>query len=292
VRRCLACSQTFAGEDWTCPRCGWAPVRRDGVLAFAPELADGVEGEGGFERDAFEILSRLEEESFWFQARNALILWALDSHTPGAASLLEVGCGTGFVLQAIGRARPGMRLMGSELFTDGLRHAARRVPDAELMQMDARQIPFEDEFDALGAFDVLEHIDDDRGALAACRRALRPGGALFLTVPQHPRLWSSADDYAHHLRRYTRGELVAKLASAGLEPVRVTSFVTLLLPLMVVSRLTERRARATYDPVLEHERSSKLRRPLEAVMRAESALIRRGVSFPAGGSLLAVARRG
>jgi SAM-dependent methyltransferase len=261
------------------------------VPAFAPELVEGVGDEGGFEAEAFARLVRLEEGSFWFQSRNALILWALETYAPGARSFLEIGCGTGFVLAAIAGAHPELRLTGSELFSAGLRHTAQRLPDAELVQMDARRIPYEDEFDAIGAFDVLEHVDDDERVLAECHRALRPDGRLLVTVPQHPRLWSGADDYAHHVRRYTRRELVAKFDRAGLEPLRVTSFVSVLLPLMAASRVLERRSRGSYDPAAEHERSARLRRPLAAAMLAEAALIRRGLSFPAGGSLLAVAMR-
>jgi SAM-dependent methyltransferase len=291
VRRCLECGHAFEAEGWTCPRCGWTAARRDGLVAFAPELVEGVGDQGGFEAEAFDRLVALEEGSFWFQARNALIVWALGRYAPQARSFLEIGCGTGFVLAAIARARPEVELTGSELFTAGLRHAQQRVPGAELVQMDARRIPYEGEFDAIGGFDVLEHVDDDELVLAECHRALRPDGTLLVTVPQHPSLWSAADDYAHHVRRYTRRELVAKLRAARLEPVRVTSFVSLLLPLMAVSRLVERRSGADYDPSAEHARSARLRRPLAAVMRAEGALIRRGVSLPAGGSLLAVAVR-
>ena len=246
---------------------------------------------GGFEPEAFASLARLEEGSFWFQARNELIVWALSTYVPTASSFLEVGCGTGFVLRAIASARPGIRLTGSELFAEGLEHAAKRVPEATLVQLDARAMPFEEEFDAVGAFDVLEHVDDDGAALDGCRRALRRGGTLLATVPQHPWLWSGADDYAHHVRRYRRRELAAKLRGAGLEPIRMTSFVSLLLPLMAASRIAEQRSRRPYDPVGEHERSAGLRRPLQAVMRLEAALIHRGASLPAGGSLLAVAVR-
>jgi SAM-dependent methyltransferase len=291
VRRCLACAEPFDGDAWTCPRCGWTPSHNEGLLAFAPELAEGVGDEGGFEMEAFETLVRLEEGSFWFQARNHLILWALQAYAPEARSLLEIGCGTGFVLAAVARARPELRLTGSELFSAGLLHAARRLPGAELVQMDARRIPYQEEFDAVGAFDVLEHVDEDGAVLAGCHRALRPGGTLLVTVPQHPRLWSAADDYAHHVRRYTRRGLLARLRGTGFRPVRITSFVTFLLPLMALSRWSERRSARAYDPVVEHRRSSILRRPAGAVMRAERGLIRWGASLPAGGSLLAVARR-
>jgi SAM-dependent methyltransferase len=246
---------------------------------------------GGFDPGSFEHLAALEEGSFWFRGRNEIILWALDRYAPDAASMLELGCGTGFVLDGVHRARPQMRLVGSELFEEGLVHARRRLPDVELVQLDARQMPYRDEFDVIGAFDVLEHIDDDQGVLTGCVQALRPGGTLVISVPQHPWMWSPADDYAHHVRRYTRRELRRKLAAAGLDVLRMTSFVTILLPAMAVSRVLQRGDAEAYDPVGEHERAARLRRPLEATLRAERALIRRGISLPAGGSLLAIARQ-
>jgi SAM-dependent methyltransferase len=245
---------------------------------------------GGFDPESFEILAALEEGSFWFRGRNDILLWALDRYAPGAASMLEIGAGTGYVLEGVHRAHPGMRLVGSELFEEGLVHARRRLPDLELVQLDARQMPYEREFDVVGAFDVLEHVDDDRGVMAGARRALRPGGTFLITVPQHPWLWSPADDYAHHVRRYTRRELRDKLRAAGFEIARLTSFVSILLPAMLASRALQRGKAQDYDPRIEHEQAARLRRPLEATLRAEHALIRRGVSLPVGGSLLAVAR--
>ena len=114
---------------------------------------------------------------------------------------------------------------------------------------------------------------------------------MLVTVPQHPWLWSKADDYAHHVRRYTRRELGSKLEKAGFELRHVTSFVSLLLPAMGLSRVRERRSGGAYDPVAEHKQSERIRRPLAAVMSVERALIERGLSLPAGGSLLAVAQR-
>jgi SAM-dependent methyltransferase len=158
------------------------------------------------------------------------------------------------------------------------------------MQMDARRIPYADEFDVIGAFDVLEHIAEDETVLAQLHRALKPGGGLLITVPQHPRLWSSADQFACHVRRYTASEIHSKVEQAGFEIVRSTSFVSLLLPAMLASR---RRGRDSggFDPRDEFRIGRAANRALEEIMRIERLLIRMGVSFPVGGSRLIVTRR-
>ncbi len=244
----------------------------------------------GFKPEYFATLAQLESRNFWFRGRNALIVWALGRYAPGMRSFLEVGCGTGYVLAGIANAFPDVRLAGSELFADGLAFAAQRVPRASFLCLDARRIPYRNEFDAIGAFDVIEHIADDEAALRAMARALRPGGVLLVTVPQHPWLWSASDDYARHVRRYAARDLHAKLADAGLRVLRSTSFVSLLLPAMVASRRRTRVGRA-FDPVDELRIGPVMNGILGAVLRVEVALIRAGVSWPFGGSRLVVAAR-
>jgi SAM-dependent methyltransferase len=246
----------------------------------------------GFDERFFADLVRLEEQSFWFRSRNELIAWAIDTCFPQATSMLEVGCGTGFVLQDVRRRRPRMRLAGGDPFASGVALARRRLPGVPIYLMDGRRVPFRDEFDLVGAFDVLEHIAEDDRALAEARAALRPGGGLVVTVPQHPWLWSAADESAHHVRRYTRRGLLAALREAGFEPLRVTSFVSLPLPLLAGSRMLHRRGSADFDPLRELRLPVVVDRTLRGVLALERLAVRHGVSFPAGGSLLAVARRG
>lgn len=259
----------------------------NGMVRFAPEHAHA---DHSFEARSFARLASLEADSFWFRSRNRLILEAIHRHAPSATSFLEVGCGTGFVLKGMHERFPAVRLVGGELLEEGLEIAQTRVPQTEFFQMDARHIPFDAEFDVAGAFDVVEHIDEDEEVLAQLRQAVKPGGIVLVTVPQHAWLWSVADDYAHHRRRYSRRDLLAKMERAGLEISSVTSFVTVLLPAMAVFRLLQWR-RKTYEPGGDLRVSVRARRPLEAAMRLEEALIGRGFSLPAGGSLLAVARR-
>src|SRR5262249_36541277 len=203
---------------------------------------------------------------------------------------LEVGCGTGFVLDGIRSGGLPFRVAGTDLFPAGLEVARRRLPGTPLLQLDARHMPFTGVFDVIAALDVLEHIDEDTLVLEQIVGALRPGGGLVLTVPQHPWLWSGADDVAHHERRYTRRELVSKVETAGMRIVRVTSFVSLLLPLLVLSRIRGRRGDA-YELERELALPPALDRAFERVLAAERRLIAAGLSFPAGGSLLLVARK-
>ena len=262
----------------------------DGFTAFAPALAST---DAGFREEYFGALAELEAGSFWFRARSALIIWAMQRYLPETRSFLEIGCGTGFVLRGVRNAFPGAELSGSEIFTTGLGFAAERVPSARFYQMDARSIPFRDEFDAIGAFDVIEHIGEDETVIAEVAKALRPGGGFVVTVPQHPALWSRQDEHAEHVRRYTAAELRRKVEAAGFEVVRMTSFVSLLLPVMFASRRLMRaeRAASEFDAIDAVRLPRPVNAVLEAVMSVERALIRRGLSFSAGGSLLLVARQ-
>lgn len=259
-----------------------------GFPALAPELASGG---AGFKPEAFAELAALEADNFWFRARNRLIIWALRRHFPQMQRYMEIGCGTGFVLSGVAHAYPQARLTGSEVFSVGLPHAARRVENVELLQMDARRIPYVDEFDVIGAFDVLEHIEEDEAVLGEMWRALRPGGGIVITVPQHPWLWSRQDEYACHVRRYRSGELREKVRRAGFRVEMQTSFVSLLLPAMFASRLAQRNAPADSDPMAELRLPMLINRAFEGVMNVERQLIRFGMRFPAGGSLLLVARK-
>jgi SAM-dependent methyltransferase len=288
MKICIHCGHRFATADWACPVCQQTLPMVDGFVAFAPDLAHENDG---LQVESFARLAQLEAGNFWFRSRNWLLLWALRHYFPQTQRFLEIGCGTGFVLDGIRRATPQMILAGSEIFTQGLLFARQRLPEITFYQMDARQIPFEQEFDVIGAFDVLEHIQEDTAVLSQLFQATRPGGGIMLTVPQHPFLWSALDDYSMHKRRYTRGDLIAKVEQAGFTILRATSFVTFLLPLMVLSRLRKHSMQSNFDPAAEFRIGATLNRFLETILGCERLLIQRGISFPAGGSLLIVARR-
>lgn len=277
---------------WRCSSCGHALSRHEGFAQLAPDLD---ETDIGMSRDDFALLARVEDRHFWFVTRNELIGWLVSRFAGQARQAIEIGCGTGFVLNALKAALPEARIAGSELHSRALLTARKRHGHAvELFQMDARHSGLRNAIDLVGAFDVLEHIPEDEAVLREIGAMLRPGGRLIASVPQHPFMWSHADDLAHHQRRYRRGELANKARAAGLRPVYQTSFVVLAFPAMAAARLMARR----HDkPTSEdhHDREFRISPATNAVLgmaaRCEHGLRRFGVPMPFGGSQILVAER-
>jgi SAM-dependent methyltransferase len=271
-----------------CAACGFAVGSQDGIPLFAPELNETATG---YDPALFSVLARVDASHFWFVARNELIVGLCDRYFPAAKSFLEIGCGTGAVLRALSAARPWARLAGSDLHSTGLAIARRRLPAAvELVQMNAQAIPAVAAFDVIGAFDVLEHIVDDEAALRSLRDAAGRDGGVILAVPQHPWLWSRADEIGHHQRRYRRGELETKLGRNGFEVMFSTSFTAVLLPLMMASRLLSRSTGGDAGIQREFAISGRRNAVLTSLLRAEVRLTLAGVHWPAGGSRVVVAR--
>lgn len=296
--QCHAADTIHPGElswpaSWICGICGYS-LPRDGDIALAaPELADTI---SGFDPSDFDYLSVAELDHFWFTARRRLIVALANKYAPHARRFLELGCGTGNVISAISASRNWDRILGTEIHPKGLHLARLRLPaNVELMQLDARRLPFRESFDLAGAFDVLEHVAEDEEVMREIADGLVKGGVFLATVPQHPWLWSISDDIAHHERRYRRGELEKKLERAGFCIDFSTSYTAGLLPIMALSRILSRYTPVTSDSReiarQEFEISPLTNSLLTMIVTAEVAMTERGVRWPAGGSRVVVARK-
>jgi len=265
--------------------CGFSPEMKEGYRVFVTEGLSAP----AFDPLFFSGLAECENGHWWFQSRNHIILWALRRYFPQCKDFFEIGCGTGFVLQGIQRALPSLRLSGSDIFKEGLLFARRRLPDVSFYQIDASRIPFEEEFDVIGAFDILEHLQEDEEVLSQAFRAVRPGGGIILTVPQHPALWSKMDEYSFHKRRYTRKELIHKVEKAGFRDVKGTSFVLFLLPMMYLYRKISYHREVKSEGLQELRIRGPLNRIFLKIMEIENFAIRNSLFLPFGGSLLLTA---
>ena len=242
----------------------------------------------------------VEDRHFWFRARNSVITAAFEGVRAGldrGYRVLEVGCGTGNVLAALETSATGGSITGMDLELSGLLYAKHRVARAGLVAGDAAHPPFHIKFDVIGAFDVIEHIDDDVEVLRHLGRLLTPGGTLMLTVPASPALWSYFDVAALHRRRYRRADLREKLRSAGYSIEYLTPFMTALYPFICVGLrfMSLSRSQSRPDPAAMVEADLKVRplsgAALQFLLRQEVRAIRSRLTLPGGTSLLAVARR-
>ncbi len=264
----------------------------DGIKCYHPDCAESFDG---YPCSGFDTTDDVGQGSFWVASRIRLLKREIIRAVGGIDSpkFLEIGCGNGALLAALA-SEPGIGLLGSEISLRGLRSAREQCPSVELIQMNASAIPFADEFDTIGAFDVIEHIKDDMTVLHGICKALKPAGQLVLTVPQHQFMWSGLDEFVQHQRRYSRRDLLRKLESAGFQVTYVTSFVFMLFPLMLVSRLFDRRrntqiSAADFDKKVRF--SPLINRAFDFFMRIDELMIDHRWSLPWGGTLLVVARK-
>jgi len=285
---CPKCDKTAVDSNhFKCTVCQYEIPKKNGVPCFSPELSEHNQG---FDRRFFSELAKVEDGHFWFEGRNRVILSSMRRFFPRSGRFLEIGCGTGFVLRGIQRQFCQYQLTGSEIYTEGLKFASERLPQVQFIQFDAKRVPFISYFDGIGAFDVIEHIEEDEQVLKEIHKALKPEGAVILSVPQHMFLWSRVDEQAFHKRRYSKNELVEKVRRAGFDVVYATSFMSLLLPIMFVTRFSKRKKVA--DKMAEFTISRLSNRVFEWVLALECFLTSKGgISWPAGGSLVLVARK-
>lgn len=144
---------------------------------------------------------------------------------------MDAGCGDGRLAAAL----PQYRWCGVE--PDPTLREEAHARGVRVLPGCAEELPFPDgAFDAACLFDVLEHVEDDRAALAEARRVLKPGGLLFVSVPLHPELWSAHDEACGHFRRYRKGEVVGLAAPLGFAALERRHFVSLFLPLAWAAR--------------------------------------------------------
>jgi len=249
----------------------------------------------------FDRLAETEDRHFWFRSRNRLIkavITDLVKPLPRGYQVLEVGCGTGFVLRMLEQVCHEGQVTGVDLFEEGFAFARSRVR-CPLIKADIQNLPFDRPFELVGLFDVLEHIDDESAALRNLAARLAPGGSLVLTVPAHMSLWSHFDVYSQHYRRYSKKSLTKVLQGAGLKVRYMTQFMSALYPAMWLRRKLVADSQGIKDNP-EKTRAQSLKdlqvgdfsnAVFGALMAWEPLAVKWRLPIPLGTSILAVTER-
>jgi SAM-dependent methyltransferase len=232
---------------------------------------------------------RVEGRHWWYQGRRRVLERVLERlGLPEHARILDAGCGSGRNMVELARygVVTGVELSGTSV------ELARERGAGEVLEGSVMNMPFDEgAFDLTVSLDVIEHLQDDVGALRELRRVTKPGGALLVTVPAYQWLWSGHDVINHHHRRYSRRTLLAAAESGGWRLESSTHFNSLLLPAAILLRALERFKPSTTKSSLDlWIPPAPLNWALRQPLNLEAAVIGRGGSIPAGLSLLAVFR--
>ncbi len=173
-----------------------------------------------------EFCAAVEDKSFWFQHRN-MVIEKLVSRFTADSVLWDVGGGNGCVSKHLQNA--GIETVLVEPGREGVQNAAERQCASVLHgKFEELELP-SDSIAAVGIFDVLEHIEHIESLLLEFYRVLRPGGKVIVTVPACKALWSQADDFAGHFRRYSKKTLHEAFSHHGFSPLGSGYF---MLPLV------------------------------------------------------------
>ncbi len=223
---------------------------------------------------------------WWYVARADLLEAALREHVQDAGLVLDLGSADGPSAGWL-RAATG-RTVSLDIDPRGL--GAGGVCGSALA------LPFADgTFDAVTAFDVIEHCDPEATALAEVRRVLRPGGRFLMSVPAYTWAWSDFDVANGHHRRYTRPRAVAAVQRSGFMVDRATYGFASVFPMFAAERLARRvrrpRAGGAADIVALPQLPPRVNAALLRLARADRIALRRG-NLPFGSSVFLAATRG
>jgi len=275
-----------------CQNCLYSYPIVDGIPSFVDQNFEI----DSFDPSAFEFLFEMEQKHFWHIGRREIIFDVLKRNIPNLAKarMLEIGCGNGNVLAYL--KQNGINIEGGDIFLQALRFCQRRVGSEGLYQIDILALPFHNDFDIIGIFDVLEHIDNDEKALVEINQALKPRGSLILTVPAHKFLWSYFDVHSCHRRRYNKGELATKLEESGFIIKKISFYMFFLFPLLAVIRLISNMFHGKKDgkqnikPSLEARTIPIVNEVFLGLLKLEKQLAKY-LNLPFGASLLVLAEK-
>ena len=229
------------------------------------------------DRSVYQHMAAMDQRHWWYRARREVLAALIEREVrpPENARILEIGCGTGHNLAMLGQFGKVEALAEQRL--------GAKVMSAPLPEL--AEVP-KAAYDLVGAFDVIEHIDDDSAALASIAARLKPGGTFVMTVPAHQWMWTGHDVANHHKRRYSKAGLKRLVEGSPLKLEKLGYFNSLLFPLAILERLASK-ARRKDDAGLSIP-PGPLNGALEKAFAAERHLIGR-VPFTPGLSLFAVA---
>jgi 2-polyprenyl-3-methyl-5-hydroxy-6-metoxy-1,4-benzoquinol methylase len=243
----------------------------------------------------YEIMAEAGKKHFWFRIRQKIIenyFKSMMIDNTCQKSFLEVGVGVGVVSGNLKSRYNGISFYGIDIYREGLKYAQNDY-NLNVLAGDICQPPFKSQFDIVGLFDVIEHIENDDAFLVKTRELLRDKGIIFLTVPACMSLWSYFDEISEHKRRYNKDEIIRKLSKAGFDTINASYFMSLTFPIMYLSRTRGKLKKEEKENIVIKElRPNKLvNTALYYLLLIEYIFLKIGLKVSFGSSLIVLAKR-
>ena len=272
----------------SCNACGFRPSIAGVIPLFAPDYRLKFEDHS---RYSIQNLITHAENHFWMISRRRVITDTVTSFLNEGKSFLEVGSGPGDVSKEL--QNRGLKVTVSDIQIDGLNHAANHNI-SDVVQFDLYHPIYRDHFDAVGAFDVIEHLEDDLTAAKHLLDIVKPGGFVFVTVPAHKWLWNNRDRLENHKRRYSRLGLRKLFEGVGATIISVDYIFFMILPLLLARTILDLfRRKQSFTPK-DHENSMNINLTINQLLlkltMIELSIFRRW-SPPVGGTLILTAKK-
>ena len=225
--------------------------------------------------------SELEKTHWWFLARAEIISAVLKKFMPQQPiSILNIGVAGGESSQWLSHFGKVTSVENDSFFIEHLKNSGKDIVEGSITRL-----PFVDSsFDLVCAFDVVEHVEDDKKAMAEMKRVCREDGFICITVPADRKLWSGHDVVNQHFRRYQITDFC--MLGSGMKSIYISYFNSFLYIPIWIARTWPYRNRISPQSDFETFKASSLsNRILKHIFSFEARLMPT-IKFPFGVSLI------
>lgn len=243
------------------------------------------------DQDVYHRMADIQDRHWWYEGRRQILAALIGKlGLPAGARILEAGCGPGANLRMLAQFGEVFAFEPDEFAINHCREKSGLATSRLQTGFLPAPIPFNEPFDLVGAFDVIEHVEADAASLKALYDLTKPGGHALFTVPAYPFLWSQHDVVNHHKRRYLRNDFKALLTQAGYTVEFISYYNTALFPLVVLVRSIKKIFGIKDKPDEALPRYKLVNQILQMIFTTERFVLGR-LPLPCGVSIIAVCRR-
>lgn len=236
----------------------------------------------------YEKFFNLEKKHWWFQARKIIILKLISQYIELNENfkIIDVGCGTGMMLEAI-KNTFSIDATGIDNSPEAIRFSKKR--GLNIILSSAEKIEQQtDSVDLIMALDLIEHIENDIASLKEFNRVLKKGGYAILTVPAFNCLMGAHDAINEHKRRYQLKELKNKIELTGFKIIKISYYNFLLFLPIIITKLIKKIIKDNRDHLKKE--NNIVNSILNKVFSSETLFLKH-FDLPIGASIICLAQK-